>query len=127
MCLTANSTRECAGSICQVVGFSTWGAIVAVIGVPPTGPSIVGRPKHALVLPGANAPARAEVDAADRERAGGRQAPFLPVAARPARRLAPWRRARRQPQDALPAPQDTRGVWHRDAPHGLRHPAERRV
>src|SRR2546423_9573767 len=34
MCLTANSIRECVGSICQIVGFSTWGAVVAVIAVP---------------------------------------------------------------------------------------------
>src|SRR5918912_1505725 len=54
-----------------------------------------------------DAPARAKVDAADRERTGGRQAPFLPAAARLARRLAPWQRARRQSQNALPAPQDT--------------------
>src|SRR5919108_3212100 len=40
MCLTANSTRVCAGSICQIVGVSTWGAILAVIGVPPYGLNI---------------------------------------------------------------------------------------
>src|SRR5438477_10870590 len=57
MCFTANSTRECAGSICQVVGVSTWGAILAVIGVPPCRVRRSGRQKRALVLPGAGAPA----------------------------------------------------------------------
>src|SRR5205085_7404158 len=57
MCLTANSTRVCAGSICQIVVFSTCGAILAVIGVPPYGAKHLGRPKRALVLPGVVAPA----------------------------------------------------------------------
>src|SRR5437764_648944 len=37
MCLTANSIRECGGSIFQIVGFSSCGAVVAVIAVPPNG------------------------------------------------------------------------------------------